>query len=71
MQNLNDIIAVPVFTVSSKVTKNQPRSMSVRMQIPASMKAFLGIDASSVLEITMLIENGKHVAKIVKKEEGT
>ncbi len=71
MENQNEAIAIPVFTLSSKVTKNQPNSKSLRMQIPASMKAFLGIDVGSVLEITLLIENGKRVAKIVKKEEGT
>jgi len=70
MENQNEGISIPVFTLSGRVTRNQPSSKSLRMQIPASMKAFLGIDAGSVLEITLIIENGKHVAKIVKKEDG-
>ena len=69
MENQNDGVVIPVFTLSSKVAKNQPRSRSLRMQIPTSMKEFLGLDAGSVLEITLLIENGKHVTKIAKKGE--
>ncbi|MEP0824913.1 MAG: hypothetical protein HRF40_05455 [Nitrososphaera sp.] len=71
MQDQSDGVGIPVFSISSKATKNQPRSNSLRMQIPASMKAFLGIEEGSVLEIALLVENGKHVARIVKREERT
>lgn len=71
MENQNEGTSIRVFTLSAKVTRNQPKSKSLRMQIPATMRAFLSIDAGSVLEITLLIENDKHVARIVKKEDRT
>lgn len=49
-----------------KVTRNQPGSKSIRMQIPASMKEFLSLEAGDMVDVELTIESGKHVAKIKK-----
>ncbi len=59
--------SVQVLTITVKVTKNQPGSKSLRMQIPASMKEFLDIAAGDEVEVELSVEAGKHVAKVVKK----
>lgn len=57
-----------IMTIEVKVTRNQPESKSIRMQIPASMKEFLDIDAGDILEIELTLESGKHVAKVRKRK---